>query len=91
MEEDLIDYSFDEETLEAVKKFERMNKNNERCFFDVIEFESIIDYYIDSNNSSKAIEVADLAAAQHPIQHLYNCVRQRRFLIKAGLLKLSVC
>ena len=66
MEEDLIDYSFDEETLEAVKKFERMNKNNERCFFDVIEFESIIDYYIDSNNSSKAIEVADLAAAQHP-------------------------
>ena len=66
MEEDIIDYSFDEETSQAVKKFERMSKNNEHCFFDVIEFESIIDYYIESNNSSKAIEVADLAAAQHP-------------------------
>ena len=65
MEEDLLDY-FDEETTQSVQKFERMSKSNERCFFDVIEFESIIDYYIESNNSSKAIEVADLAAAQHP-------------------------
>ena len=68
MEEDKFDYSFEfeEETLQAVQKFERMSKNNERCFFDVIEFESIIDYYIECNNPAKAFEAADLAAEQHP-------------------------
>jgi len=66
MEEERYDYSFDEEAMEAVQKFETMKKNNKNCFFDVIEFESIIDYYIESNNSSKAYEAASLASQQHP-------------------------
>ncbi|MBK9391527.1 MAG: tetratricopeptide repeat protein [Bacteroidetes bacterium] len=66
MEEDKFGYSYEEEIKHAVQKFERMRKNNERCFFDVIEFETIIDYYIESNNSSKAFEAATLATEQHP-------------------------
>ena len=66
MEEDKFGYSYEEEVRHAVQKFERMKKNNESCFFDVIEFETIIDYYIESNNSSKAYEAATLATQQHP-------------------------
>jgi tetratricopeptide (TPR) repeat protein len=68
MEEEKLGYSSEEEAevLQAVQKFERMKKNNERCFFDVIEFELIIDYYIENNNPSKAFEAADLASEQHP-------------------------
>jgi len=66
MEEDKYGYTHDEEIREAVRKFEKMRKNNENYFFDVIEFESIIDYYIESNNSLKAYEAAILAVKQHP-------------------------
>lgn len=66
MEEDRFGFSFEEEIKQTVQKFERMKKNNERCFFDVIEFETIIDYYIESNNSAKAFEAAALASEQHP-------------------------
>jgi tetratricopeptide (TPR) repeat protein len=66
MEEDKYGSSYEEEVKLAVQKFERMRKNNESYFFDVIEFESIIDYYIESNNSAKAFEAATLASKQHP-------------------------
>jgi tetratricopeptide (TPR) repeat protein len=66
MEEDKYGYSHEEEVRQAVQKFERMRKNNENYFFDVIEFETIIDYYIESNNSLKAYEAAALATKQHP-------------------------
>ena len=82
MEEDLLDYTFDEDTTQAVKKFERMSKNNERCFFDVFEFESIIDYYIESNNSAKALEVVDLAATQHPNSTSIQLLKARALLDK---------
>lgn len=65
-EEERYDNSFDDEALEAVRKFEDMKKNNQSCFFDVVEFESIIDFYIENNNSSKAFEAASLASSQHP-------------------------
>ena len=55
MEEEKYGFSWEEEVKQAVQKFERMTRNNESYFFDVIEFESIIDYYIESNNSRKSI------------------------------------
>ena len=66
MEEDKNGFSYEDEVKQAVQKFEMMKRNNEKYFFDVIEFESIIDYYIDSNNSPKAFEAATLASQQHP-------------------------
>ena len=66
MEEEKYGYSWEEEVKHAVQKFERMKRNNESYFFDVIEFESIIDYYIEINNPLKAFEAAALATKQHP-------------------------
>jgi tetratricopeptide (TPR) repeat protein len=66
MEEDKFGFSFEEEIKHVVQKFERMKKNNENYFFDVIEFETIIDFYLDNDNSLRAFEAATLAAEQHP-------------------------
>lgn len=66
MEEERYGMSFEDEVKHAVQKFERMTSNNESYFFDVNEFESIIDYYIESNNSARAYEAAALATKQHP-------------------------
>jgi tetratricopeptide (TPR) repeat protein len=83
MEEDKYGYSFEEEVKQAVQKFERMRRNNEKYFFDVIEFESIIDYYIDSNNSLKAFEAATLATQQHP-NSVSIQLRKARVLLDKG-------
>ena len=66
MEEDKFGYPYEEEVKQVVQKFERMRRNNENYFFDVIEFESIIDYYIESNNPAQAFEAASMATEQHP-------------------------
>jgi tetratricopeptide (TPR) repeat protein len=83
MEEEKFGYSFDDEVKQAVLKFERMRKNNENFFFDVIEFESIIDYYIESNNSLKAYEAAVLATKQHP-NSVSIQLRKARVLLDKG-------
>ena len=83
MEEDKYGYSFEEEVRQAVQKFERMRRNNEKYFFDVIEFESIIDYYIDCNNSLKAFEAATLATQQHP-NSVSIQLRKARVLLDKG-------
>jgi tetratricopeptide (TPR) repeat protein len=83
MEDDRFGFSYEEEVKHAVQKFERMKKNNESYFFDVIEFETIIDYYIESNNSLKAFEAATLASEQHP--HSVSIqLRKARVLLDKG-------
>ena len=83
MEEDKASYSYEDELKEAVQKFERMRKNNENYFFDVIEFENIIDYYIENNNSIKAFEAATLASEQHP-NSVSIQLRKARVLLDRG-------
>ncbi len=83
MEDDKFGLSYEEEIKSAVQKFERMKKNNENYFFDVIEFESIIDYYIDCNNSIKAFEAATLASEQHP-NSVSIQLRRARVLLDKG-------
>ena len=83
MEEDKFGFSYEEEVKQAVQKFERMKKNNENYFFDVIEFETIIDYYIESNNSAKAFEAATLATEQHP-NSVSIQLRKARVLLDKG-------
>jgi len=83
MEEERYGFSFEEEVKNAVQKFERMRKNNESYFFDVIEFESIIDYYIENSNSVKAYEAATLASEQHP-NSVSIQLRKARVLLDKG-------
>lgn len=61
------DFAFEkEEILEIVRRYEKMKKNRTMSFFDVYEFENIIDYYIETNESNSAYEAAFLASQQHP-------------------------
>ncbi|HOU01083.1 MAG TPA: tetratricopeptide repeat protein [Bacteroidales bacterium] len=83
MEDDKFGYHWEEEIKQAVQKYERMRRNNEKYFFDVIEFESIIDYYIDNNNSVKAFEAATLASQQHP-NSVSIQLRKARVLLDKG-------
>ena len=83
MEEEKYGFSWEEEVKQAVQKFEKMTRNNESYFFDVIEFESIIDYYIESNNSAKAYEAASLATKQHP-NSVSIQLRKARVLLDKG-------
>jgi len=83
MEDDKFSYSYEEELKNALQKFERMKKNNENYFFDVFEFETIIDYFIESNNSIKAFEAAVLASEQHP-NSVSIQLRKARVLLDRG-------
>lgn len=83
MEEDKFGFSYEEDIKQVVQKFERMKRNNENYFFDVIEFETLIDYYIECNNSPKAFEAALLASEQHP--HSVSIqLRKARVMIDKG-------
>ena len=83
MEEEKFGFPFEDEVMQAVSKFERMRKNNESYFFDVNEFESIIDFYIESNNSLNAYEAAVLATRQHP-NSISIQLRKARVLLDKG-------
>jgi len=50
----------------SLSKFESMLKTNSVYFFDSIEFEEIIHYYIDSGKTSLAKKAIKLGLTQHP-------------------------
>jgi len=83
MDDDRFGFFYEDELKNAVQKFERMKKNNENYFFDVIEFETIIDFYIESNNSPRAYEAAILASEQHP-NSVSIQLRKARVLLDKG-------
>ena len=62
-----FDHYFEEESLyQAISRFEDMIRSNTTCYFDVIEFEIIIDYYLDQHNYRIAEEAVVTALNQHP-------------------------
>lgn len=56
----------EEEIAEVVQRYEEMRRKEATYFFDVAEFESIIDYYLEHNDVSFAFDAAETAARQHP-------------------------
>ena len=83
MEEDKYGFSHEEEIKEVIQRFEKMKRNNENYFFDVVEFETIIDFYLDSNNSVRAFEAASVATSQHP-NSVSIQLRKARVLLDRG-------
>lgn len=51
---------------ELVKYYEEMRNNNNQYFYDVAEFEEIIDYYFDQNELKKASQAIEMSKTQHP-------------------------
>lgn len=73
----------EEETREIVMRYERMRKNNQKSFFDVSEFETIIDYYLELNDVNDAFEAAESASEQHPTASSIQ-IRKAKVLIDKG-------
>ena len=51
---------------ELIQRFEEMLKNDDRYFFDADQFEEIIDYYLERNTFSKAINAIEHAVEIFP-------------------------
>jgi len=83
MEEEKYGFVHDSEVEEVILRFERMRKNKETCYFDVIEFEAIIDYYLEGNNPAHAFEATSLACELHP-NSVPILIRKARVLIEKG-------
>ena len=49
-----------------VDRFEEMLKSNGSYFFDVEDFEDIIDFYLDNQNVTRSKKAIEMAEAQHP-------------------------
>jgi tetratricopeptide (TPR) repeat protein len=56
----------DGDIQKIIGRFENMLNHVEACFFDVYEFERIIDHYLDSNHFTKAIDAVRVGRNQHP-------------------------
>jgi tetratricopeptide (TPR) repeat protein len=64
---DSFESFYEEEGLfESINRFEEMASGNGSCYFDVYEFENIIDYYIDQHNFNQAKAAIDRGLKQHP-------------------------
>jgi tetratricopeptide (TPR) repeat protein len=51
---------------QCVMRFEDMLRTNSRSFFDVEEFELIIDHYLEQSDTRRAGQALELARSQHP-------------------------
>jgi tetratricopeptide (TPR) repeat protein len=61
------EHYFEEESLyQAITRFEDMIKSNTTVYFDVCEFEVIVDYYLDKHHFIKAEEATKIGLKQHP-------------------------
>lgn len=72
-------------THEYISRYEQMLQQNDEYFFDVEQFELIIEHYLDRNESAKASQVLKFARSQHPSSvELLFC--ESNILIQAGKL-----
>lgn len=72
-------------THEYISRYEKMLEKNDEYFFDVEQFELIIDHYLDRNELKKASQVLGYARSQHPTSvELLFC--ESNILIGAGKL-----
>ncbi|MFC2097128.1 tetratricopeptide repeat protein [Bacteroidota bacterium] len=66
MSEDKDGLYSEEEINSAVNRFKEFTKSGRDCYFDVFEYEGIIDYFFEHNMIKKASVAIDLADKQHP-------------------------
>jgi tetratricopeptide (TPR) repeat protein len=66
MKEDFNEHNEDQDYSESLNRFEQMLKKNEHYFFDVEEFEILIDHYLEKIDTNKAKKVVDISLQQHP-------------------------
>lgn len=73
----------EEETLDIVQRYETMLKHSRDVFFDVFEFESIIDHYLGNQHTQQALEAIARAQRIHPYSTEIQ-IRKSEFLVING-------
>jgi Tetratricopeptide repeat. len=66
MEEERDWFLENDSVFDAIRRFEDMMEKKARYFFDVYEFEEIINFYIETNNFSKAVAAAEYGYRMYP-------------------------
>ncbi len=72
----------DDLTGEAVARFEEMLESQNPSYFDVEEFELIIDYYMQENDLKKSRKAVETALEQHPEDFCINVKVARQYLLE---------
>ena len=72
--------------MTLLNKFEEMLKKNTQYFFDVEEFEEIIDSLIEERNISKALKACKLAISQHPFT-ISLLIKQAQLFVASNNIK----
>jgi len=50
----------------VVKRYKKMLSDEQMGFFDVADFEYIVDHYVDKNQLTNALQACEIAVSQHP-------------------------
>lgn len=77
MMRDSFDWLGREEVMALVKRFETMIENGSPLFFDVDEFESVIDYYYDMHDIDMSEKAIEEALQVYPSSSSFNIRRAR--------------
>ncbi len=64
--DDNFSEQYDNDFQNALNRFEKMLENNEQYFFDVEELEDLVTYFIETNDTEKALKVIGFGTQQHP-------------------------
>jgi tetratricopeptide (TPR) repeat protein len=56
----------EEDYSDMINRFKDMLRRNGSCYFDLYEFENIIDYYINNNDYKSALQSVRIGLSQHP-------------------------
>ncbi len=71
--------SIDGELDELIGRFDEMVRHDKLYFFDVDEFEEIIDFYFEHHNNRRVQVAIDHALRQHPSSHIF-LLRKAQYL-----------
>lgn len=69
-----------------VKRYKKMLSDEQMGFFDVSDFEYIVDHYIDKNQLTNALQACDIAVSQHPYSLI---VKIKKAQVLLGQLKVE--
>lgn len=85
MSDEEWNYQEEGERIALVKRFEEMLARNASYFFDVDQFESIIDYYLETSRVKQALTVLRYASELYP-DNLQLLLREAQLLASSGKL-----
>ncbi len=80
-------FSFGHQDEEIIKRYEDMQQSNRIAYFDVEEFESIVEHYLENMKFTKAFQVMEQAIKQHPNSTVLDLLVAKVYLRQGKLQK----